>query len=323
MPIPPSSPGGSPSTVILSKCGDVVLVPSKGNQAPGKLLVSSAFLRGASSVFDKMLDGRFAEGQALSSANPSEIPLPDDDFGCMLLLCMIIHLQTSDIPRRLDIIPLADFAILCDKYDCVDAVRPWSRVWVLELLPKPDVAGFEKLLMVAYALDLPDEFYKVTQSLIRDRTFSFDTEVASHGTDFLPLVVFARLQKGQKLYQHLAVAALNPDYVNQVLFSGCTHSKEVYCNYLIKLKSAGLWPTKALDLAEYRRRLSRIDSVANGSCNTYYCGCKRGTNIMSVVIEKVDHVLNSVTGMCLDCVYQAAMKGKEGECRLQHSEGAF
>ncbi|KAF2688730.1 hypothetical protein K458DRAFT_151766 [Lentithecium fluviatile CBS 122367] len=135
----------TPTTISLAKRGDVILVLGKGEDAAAKLLVSSNILRTASVVLEKMFDGRFAEGKALSVTNPHEVQLPDDNPACMSMLCHIIHLQTADVPRPLDVATLADFAILCDKYDCIDAVWPRSRVWVLELLSKPDTMGYEKI----------------------------------------------------------------------------------------------------------------------------------------------------------------------------------
>lgn len=179
-------------TIILAKRGDVILCVGKDDERV-KLLVSASLMSFASSVFEVMFDGRFFEGQGLSPANPREVSLPDDDPQSMSLLCRIIHMQTADIPPQLEVVALADFAVLCDKYNCIDSVRPWGRVWVLELLPKPATQGYEKLLMIAYVLDLPDEFYKVTQSLLRNRTFSVDLEVAAHGADFIPLSIFGTL----------------------------------------------------------------------------------------------------------------------------------
>jgi hypothetical protein len=214
------------ATISLAKRGDVVLVLDKGKEMATKLLVSSAFLSEASPVFEKMFSGRYAEGGAISSDNPGDVKLPDDDPACMTLLCRILHLQATEVPRQLDIVTLADLAVLCDKYACADAVRPWIRVWVLELLAGSDSKDCEKLIMVTFALDLPDEFYKVTQGLIRVRTFSVDMDVAGHGTDFIPASVFgtciyilqfftliyclARLQKGQMLYHGRLLDALNP-----------------------------------------------------------------------------------------------------------------
>ncbi|KAH7348213.1 hypothetical protein BKA66DRAFT_400980, partial [Pyrenochaeta sp. MPI-SDFR-AT-0127] len=178
--------------ITLAKRGDVLLCVGQGENLV-KLLVVSSFMSVASPVFEAMFNGRFSEGQDLSSSNPRETLLPDDDPYIMTIVCRMIHMQTSDMPRQLEVDDFAGFAILCDKYDCIDAVRPWSRLWVLGLLPEPDMPGYDKLLMITYVLDLPDEFYKVTQSLLKNRTFSLNLEVAAHSTDFIPLKVFGMI----------------------------------------------------------------------------------------------------------------------------------
>lgn len=174
--------------VELAKRGDVILVLNKDPEVATKLLVSSAFLSQASMVFENMFDGRFAEGQALSSTNPREVPLPDDDPVCMLMLCRIIHMHTSEVPRQLNLDALDNFATLSDKHRCIDVVRSFCRVWVMELLPQTNLEGYEKLLRISYALDLADEFYKVTQNIIRYRTFSFDFGAAANGVSPPPIV---------------------------------------------------------------------------------------------------------------------------------------
>lgn len=64
---------------ILHPDGDVILVVGKDEEIQ-KYRVSSAFLSHASPVFTAMFaKDRFAEGQNLSSANPKEVRLPDDD----------------------------------------------------------------------------------------------------------------------------------------------------------------------------------------------------------------------------------------------------
>jgi hypothetical protein len=121
------------ATTIIAKNGDVILQVLKDTETSVRLLVSSTVLSLASHVFEAMFDGRFAEGQDLSSATPKTIQLTDDNPECMTMLCRLIHLQNSDIPFNLELDFLIDFAILCDKYDCADSVRPWSKIWVSHL----------------------------------------------------------------------------------------------------------------------------------------------------------------------------------------------
>jgi hypothetical protein len=41
----------------------------------------------------------------------------------MTTICKLVHMQTSEMPEKLDVEDLADFTVLCDKYDCANGVR--------------------------------------------------------------------------------------------------------------------------------------------------------------------------------------------------------
>jgi hypothetical protein len=168
----------------IDKRGDVILLLGNDDEMAVKLLVSSKVLSLASSVFEAMFNSGFAEGQDLSPTSPREVLLPDDDPKYMTYICKLVHMQTSDVPEKLDILSLADFALLCDKYHCADGVRPWSRLWISWFTPETPV--YAKLLTVAYLLDLPQEFRKVSQNLLQHRTDIENGEVDIRGHEFLP-----------------------------------------------------------------------------------------------------------------------------------------
>ncbi|KAF2651676.1 hypothetical protein K491DRAFT_567604, partial [Lophiostoma macrostomum CBS 122681] len=172
-------------TTAVDSQGDVMLKLTK-NESTTKLLVSSKTLTLASIVFKAMFNGKFAEGQGLSTATPPEVELPDDDPVLMEMLCNITHLRASHILEDLSLSNLADFAILCDKYACVGAVYPWVKLWVQKPLSKPKQPDYEKLVLITYLMDLPQEFFTATQCLVRDRAACIDPEVAAHGHEFLP-----------------------------------------------------------------------------------------------------------------------------------------
>jgi hypothetical protein len=174
------------ATTIIAKNGDVILQVLKDTETSVRLLVSSNVLSLASHVFEAMFDGRFAEGQDLSSASPKTIQLTDDNPECMTMLCRLIHLQNSDIPFDLELDALIDLAILCDKYDCADSVRPWSKIWVSHLLSDTEKNSCEKLITVSYLLDLPHEFMDASERLIRHRRSLDKEQFTIHGHDFIP-----------------------------------------------------------------------------------------------------------------------------------------
>jgi hypothetical protein len=179
-----------PATTVINKDGDVLLQLGKENDESARaLLVSSHVLSLASTVFGAMFNGRFAEGQDLSSASPRGVPVPDDDPTLMEILCNIFHLRMLEVPEELALKSLADFALLCDKYDCREAVRFHVKSWVLGHISNPDAPDYEKLLFVTYVLDLPHEFRTVTLAIVRDRKTGIKVSIATHGQAFIPLTL--------------------------------------------------------------------------------------------------------------------------------------
>jgi hypothetical protein len=178
-----------PATTVIDKRGDVILHVGEGKEDAVSLLVSSHVLGLASSVFEAMFEGRFAEGQNLSTTSPPTITFPDDHPKYMTFLCKLFHLQTDDIPGTLEISGLVELAVLCDKYDCAKGVRPWSKIWVSQHLSTPESHGFQQLLAVSFVLDLPHEFREVSVGLIRSYQHLDKTALAVNGHDYLPMVV--------------------------------------------------------------------------------------------------------------------------------------
>lgn len=84
-------------TDIIAKRGDVIIHVGKAPQTERKLLVSSVLLNHMSTVFAAMFDGRFTEGQGLTSASPREVPFPDDGADSMATVCKIIYAQLADL----------------------------------------------------------------------------------------------------------------------------------------------------------------------------------------------------------------------------------
>lgn len=172
---------------VIAKRGDVLLEPRHEGKPVGTLLVSSHVLSLASPVFDDMFNGNFSEGQTLSTSSPKKIPLPDDDPEALILLCKITHLQTSQIAKIVPLGQFTDFAILCDKYQCTEAVAFWSSLQIAEYLSKPLVKGIETLVFVTYVLDMPREFQQVTTHIIRDHGGLLNDHKATHGSLMVPV----------------------------------------------------------------------------------------------------------------------------------------
>lgn len=83
--------------------------------------VSSRALKMGSSVFEAMLGGSFRESDL------NEIPLPEDDFDCMLAICEVVHMRHSAAVPDVDWLT---FYELSDKYDVVAAMAPVALTWM-------------------------------------------------------------------------------------------------------------------------------------------------------------------------------------------------
>ncbi len=147
--------------------GDVVLELSD----PGgrtHLRVSSSVLRLSSVVFAKMLASQFKEGLSgnHSSDAPHVITLPDEDLESFTLLCNVIHFRMDQVPRKPTITCLENLAVICDKWDFTGAIAASSELWLQSLIGTTDDRDFSRLLFVAYILDAPDAFSRISWAML-------------------------------------------------------------------------------------------------------------------------------------------------------------
>ncbi|KAL0945021.1 uncharacterized protein CTRU02_202908 [Colletotrichum truncatum] len=134
-----------------------------------ELKVSSKVLQLNSPVFKAMLGGKFKEGTELAeksaSSAPYELELPDDDVDAMSILCQILHnVYVPESPRPLS---LEKLAYICDKYECINALKYCGIVWIRDWLSQfddevPHMSDFCHLLIFAYVIDLPVEFSEIS-----------------------------------------------------------------------------------------------------------------------------------------------------------------
>lgn len=94
------------------------------------LRVSSQILRNASRYFSNLFGPNFAEGQNLSSSDPKEVLMPDDDAHTMGMICNIIHLSNDAVPLIPAPEEVFEVAVAADKFDCASAVKLASISWL-------------------------------------------------------------------------------------------------------------------------------------------------------------------------------------------------
>lgn len=139
----------------------------ENDNSPGEIRVqcSSKHLSLASEVFKAMLSQNFKEGVVLRSKRTLKLPLPDDDPGALLILLNIIHGQTKEVPREVDLHMLARIAILVDKYRLQMVVGILSHIWV-DLL-KEDIPGgwtedLRRWMFISWVFRCSEEFEDAT-----------------------------------------------------------------------------------------------------------------------------------------------------------------
>lgn len=307
------------ATKTLSKRGDVILHVGEGQETEYQLLVSSVLLSHVSPVFEAMFDGRFAEGQALSTASPRVISLPDDDAESTYTVCRIIHAQTADLSATATPTELANIAIFCNKYDCVDPVRSWGIIWVAHILKTPNEPDFEKALIAAYLLDLAPEFLEVSRSLIRDRSELLSSKTLSNGDDLIPkrlaeLIIHEQQEIRKRVLE--AVGSIVPETGTM-----CDPFQLSTFNFLRELRKAGLWPLCVRSVAGCKKALKDIpkqDPRSKNFCNGFRCLCLNSLRSGNQSVDKrVKDIYESAGGFCLDCVKrEEKAAGNRPTCRV-------
>lgn len=167
---------GTPSSLLslddADPAGDLLLVletAEDGRPTQSSIRVSSKVLSLASPVFAAMLSPRFAEGQALlTSTSPeiSSISFPDDNSEAMIWLCKALHFR-KDLTVDIEFSLLRELAILCDKYDLVGALNPWSHSWLRQWPGSSGVDDHAELLWISYALGNEDRFWHTSRNLMK------------------------------------------------------------------------------------------------------------------------------------------------------------
>jgi hypothetical protein len=314
---------GGNSEVIAQK-GDVILQLGKEGVGEGvrNVLVASVALGLASPVFSTMFDGRFSEGQNLSPASPRTVPLPDDDPDSMIMICKITHMQTSQLTMKPSAIVLSQLALLCNKYDCVVAVRPWAIIWIAALLETPTTPDFEKLVLSTHLLDLPNEFSRVSQSLIRDQPAMFSIANAMDGHEFLPWNVYQCILLGQMTHRRDISKAFGSIVTGT---EQCAVARQAIGLFLQRLKRGNIWPYSDHSVPTIKSELKAVNesvfSTNSISClksRGPSCPCKAPSCLKSTLLIELDKIYDAVNGLCLECVRHKALGHSKPPCANSH-----
>ncbi|KAK6342281.1 hypothetical protein TWF730_001757 [Orbilia blumenaviensis] len=129
----PIDSGAEKETYVLSPTGDV-LVKLRYENTEIRYLVIGHILRVISPIWEKCLDPHSPfKSEKIVYDNRQDIAalyLEDDNPDCLLNLFRCTHFQYNDAPTKFDFHDLRELAIICDKYDCAQVLKPWLNNWL-------------------------------------------------------------------------------------------------------------------------------------------------------------------------------------------------
>jgi hypothetical protein len=105
---------------------------------------------------------------------PYRLPVPDDEVEGLVTLLNVLHHKicvTDEKPMNME--RLKAVAIVADKYDCTSALYYPATTWLEASMAMVTTPGYESLLTVAYQLDSPLVFTKISKKLVFEWTGSF------------------------------------------------------------------------------------------------------------------------------------------------------
>lgn len=153
----------------IDRRGDVILkVGPLG--AKRSFRVSSSVLSLGSPVFAAMLSSAFIEGNVPTDGSERTISLQEDNPGAVDTLLNILHLQSQNVTIW-KFSSLEQLALLCDKYDCARALKPWTTLWLQQWRGSANGDdNFWKMLYISYAFDDPAAFNRASQGIVQHYT---------------------------------------------------------------------------------------------------------------------------------------------------------
>lgn len=184
-----SSNGTTPDHVFDPE-GDLLLrATQEGSKYTKKFLVNRACLCVVSPVFRAMLgqDSPFIEGSAadIDSSTPV-VDVEEHHVDSLFTLFAIFHHKHLLVKEEMTSEELYDIALLCDKYDCSESLRPWSAVWIKPHLSEieSENEGVENCLFIAWTLQSKELFEITTKLLICNSQLTTEGKLYVNEGDF-------------------------------------------------------------------------------------------------------------------------------------------
>jgi hypothetical protein len=184
---------GETSFLSIDPDGDITLEFSRSG-ARTHLQVSSKILSLASPVFARMFKSQFAEGlnNHPTSANSVVIPLPDEDEEAFTVICNALHYRMGSTIPNLSTACLENIAVICDKWDFVNAISPSAEIWLFNINYK-ECQDLPRYLIAAYLLDAPCAFGMISWDILMNQVGTPDGLHCGKLDDFIPINLLGTL----------------------------------------------------------------------------------------------------------------------------------
>ncbi|KAK5718669.1 hypothetical protein LTR15_008402 [Elasticomyces elasticus] len=281
--------------IEIAPHGDVLLLCSEEieNAKTIGLRVSSHVMSLASPVFRVLLAPKFREGVTLAAATTVDIPLPDNPDD-MLVLCNVFHMRHDKVQPLLSANQLLRCAQLCDKYDCVMAMRPSFEVWVNVLAEVASLRELAILLTAMVLLGYQGLVASIGARLILDADGLIDDLVQPEQPKSVSIC--AELDKARLAYL-LEASEIIENAVEFILYPDdgrdnecdwdCPATTRRVTRMIMKLREVELWPTKIRSkvLGEVVKTIEDLqvrDPRDLKFCKGIYCGHEEEEEIRSL-----------------------------------------
>ena len=182
------------------------------------LLVSREMICRGSLVFKSMV----ADGSPwLENQQPAgrcqRVDLADDDPDVMEIVMNVLHYKRREVPLKVSFDTLESLAILCDKYDLLEALGVWPEMWArshIACIEHPDKVTW---LFIASTFKFTGPLSRVLQFIVINAITSDGRLVSSTYQDFSEGVLDSILGKPhQEALQRIPTTNNIPDHITQI-----------------------------------------------------------------------------------------------------------
>ncbi|RDW61729.1 uncharacterized protein DSM5745_10401 [Aspergillus mulundensis] len=167
------------------------------------------------------------------------LPIMHDNAGglAFLIVMLIAHHRTRQIPRRLTMDMLLEVALLTDYYKCHGPMAIWAKTWTQALTGTPqalqtpaDTAScIVEWVYIAYVFHDRELFSEVTRTAIETQTGLVQTDLP------IPAVIINRLNQAR--FDYLNTLATQLNHLRNAVINGCyqadTSARHTLCTHLV------------------------------------------------------------------------------------------